>query len=294
MLKANPLMTFGQAIELAKHGIAVSAQGWDLVDRITGIHETKRVDTDQIWSPENRRVGTLLGSPDAKTPVKPYFTKMTRQGIENYIPTNADMFDFWMRSESYLRCKSISIDMDGSEEGLNLSFGLISAEDHANSELPFWDLYANNLIGFHNRVYFIAGSKAPNILNAAVFNALCQHANNRMSTESFDGFVLTPEFYQDGWLGYCDIDTAHYQMMELTPSWFDVDSQITDLSNPVTIIVDEESLTGMDLIIGDNALDFVCNQLIQLSEENPNVNWVVLNLKNQIELSAAANGDSEQ
>lgn len=292
MKKANQLMTFGQAIELAKQGIPVSAQGWDFIDRLTACTSaTMLVPVDEIWSPENRRIGALLGQKEV--PVKPYFTKMTRQGIENYIPTNEDMFDLWMVSEAYLHCTSITADYDFLHRSIDMSFALMTDEHVINGNLPFTQLYRQKMIGYHDNVYFVAGSEAPNKLNATIFNTLVQHANNRMNDRTFDGFVTDVDFYQDGWLGYCDgIAGAKYNLIVIDERNFDIDTMIPT-HQAVNVILDAGSLMDISLPTGDTALDFITAQLIRMSHDNQHVNWVEFDLGDELTASAALDEGAE-
>lgn len=292
MKNPNALMSFGQAIEAAKQGIAVSAQGWDFIDRLTSpTPADKQVPLDQIWSPENRRIGALMGQKELT--VKPYFTKMTRQGIENYIPTNEDMFDAWMVSDYFLHCASISVDYDHSDSEINMSFSVMTDSDAAQANLPFAQLYQQKMIGYHNNIYFIAGNESSNKLNATIFNTLVQHTNNRMAKETFDGFIINQEFYKDGWTEYCDpIAVAEYKLITINEKDFDIDEQLPEHC-PINVIVDVGSLIDLNLPTGDSALDFVTAQLERMNQTNLSINWVEFDLGDELSASAAANKGEE-
>ena len=278
---------FSTAMNFIRKGVPVSASNWNFVDRLSGTTETKQVRTEDIWLPENRRVSELIHGKTGVVNVKPYMTKMTLGGIENYIPTNEDLFDKWMRADTFLHCTSINHYPEESDD-VNLTFHLMSGKEHINNNLPFWKLYEQEMIGYHNRFVFIAGTDAANKLNATIINTLQQYANIRNMDKAYDGFIMDAGFYKDDWRDYCDKSQIYYNLLTIDSRDFDIDMLIQNLLivGPVNVFIDVGSLIHLQLPTGDSALDHVTNQLIVLSESNPNLNWVTLDFQEEISNSA--------
>lgn len=285
-------MTFGQAIELAKQGIPVSASNWDFIDRITGINETINVPVVNIWSPENRRIGMLVRGKNASIPVLPYSTKMTRHGIENYIPTNADMNDKWVRSDVAMRLAGVHYNEQESDDVV-LAFDYFSTEEHLNLDLPFWKLYEQDMVGYHHNTIFIAGSHEANIFNTTLFNMMSAHLNNRLGSTTYDGFVANHDFYQDGWQDYCDVYQACYTHVHVNEFSFDVDQYIKDIDKPTNIIIDADSLTTINLKNGENALDHIVSQVHLLTKTYPELTWVSISISEEMDRSKNDAADDE-
>ncbi len=277
------LFNFGEAINLAKEGQPVSAIGWDLIDRVTGIDEVKYVPAEQIWSPENRRMGKLLKGPEGLIPVQPYCTKFTRNGIENYIPTNMDMNSHWMLSSTSQRCYLMMF-IEG-DEGLGeflIHTNLISAKEHLTQNMPFWMLYEQEMIGYHHNAIFIAGSRDANLVNATIFNKLSALANERTPALCGDSFVADLNFLNDDWKDCCTVDQENYLTIQLDELDFDFDHLITNVDEPVNVFVDIDSLNELNLRNGENAVEYVKAQCVILNEKFPLLNWVAFSLKEEI------------
>ena len=205
-------MNFSQAIEKAKQGIPVSTNNWDFIGRLTGTNEIKQVPANQIWSPENRRIGALLEGSEGNINVLPYMTKMTRQGIINYIPTNEDMYANWMPSDVAQRCSIIEAN---DEDNVVIKTELISSHEHLGSHFPFWMLYAQDMIGYHHRAIFVAGCRSNNLINSTIFNQLSTAINDRATDEDTTGFTTDLGFYKDDWNAYCDGQQEEYLHLNL-------------------------------------------------------------------------------
>ena len=291
MSNTNLLMSFGRAIELAKTGISVSAAHWDLVDRLTGISAPMEVPTEQIWSPENRRMSTIMHGSDGFSTVTPYLTKFTRQGIVNYIPTTEDIYAQWMLSDVYPRLVSLKRDIEENDD-VYLKFELISKDQHIDQNLPFADLYAKNMVGFGSRVFFIAANDETNRVNAVIYEHLAFNMNKRSSTTSYGGFTVDHAFFDnEEWIDYCGPDVIKYQFIEINKDKFDIDACAFDVTSPVNIFVDVDSLQPLDLVTGDTALDNVIHQCIQMEQKYPNINWIAVSVKDEMLKSKVNEGD---
>lgn len=285
MSKTYPLLSFGRAIELAKNGHAVSAAHWDLVDRLTGIGAAMQVPTDQIWSPENRRMSAIMNGTNGVSTVAPYMTKFTRHGIVNYIPTNEDMYAAWMLSDVYPRLIKLEKDPEESDD-VNFTFELMSQDQHLNQDLPFADLYLKNMVGFGTKTFFVSADDKVNKVNAVIYDYLASHANDRCVTISYDGFTLDDAFFdKNEWMDYCSSDAAKHEFIEIHTRNFDLDLHIYDVASPVNIFIDIDSLQLLDLPTGDTALDCIIHQCVSMSEHNPNINWIAVSMNDEISKS---------
>lgn len=283
--------TFGEALELAKNGVAVSATSWDFVDRLTGTKDAKHVPADQIWSPENRRIGALLVGKNGPVPVLPYTTKMTRNGIINYSPDNKDLYDTWMRSDVALRCSNIYMTEDSEE--INVILEQMTSNEHLQLDLPFWMLYDQDMIGYHHRSVFIAGHRSANVLNSTLFNMLSSHIDNRKEVRIHDGFDVDVDFYGDGWMECCDENQKQYLHFNIDEHDFDIDQlfsvYLKNEYDPCNIFVDIDSLNDMNLNNGDNALEHVRAQILFLTKQYPNIHWVTFSLSEEMTRSKSLN-----
>ena len=284
-------MDFSQAIEKAKQGIPVSASNWDFIGRLTGTNETKQVPANQIWSPENRRIGALLEGEEGNINVLPYMTKMTRQGIINYIPTIEDMYAHWMPSDVAQRCSIIEAN---DEDNVVIKTELISSHEHLGSHFPFWMLYAQDMIGYHHRAIFVAGCRSNNLINSTIFNQLSTAINDRATDEDTTGFITDLDFYNDDWNAYCDGQQKEYLHLNLDERDFDIDYRIISVNKPTNLFIDIDSLNEMNLSNGENALDYVKAQCIALNEKFPLLNWVSFSLKEEMGNSSNLNKDDEE
>lgn len=289
-------MNFSQALEKAKQGIPVSASNWDFIDRLTGTNEVKEVPANQIWSPENRRIGSLLKGPEGNIDVLPYLTKMTRRGIINYIPTNEDMYSNWMPSGVANRCSSIEInDLGDGYDEVIIKTELISSSEHLSTSFPFWMLYDQDMIGYHHRAIFVAGCRSNNLVNSTIFNILSEKINNRAIDEDVTGFQTDLAFYNDDWNAYCDGKQKNYLHLNIDELDFDIDYRITRVDEPTNIFIDTDSLNEMNLRNGENAVEYIRAQCIKLNMKFPLLNWVSFSLKemssNSIDLKNKVKGD---
>lgn len=289
-------MNFSQALEKAKQGIPVSASNWDFIDRLTGTNEVKEVPANQIWSPENRRIGSLLKGPEGNIDVLPYLTKMTRRGIINYIPTNEDMYSNWMPSDVANRCSSIEInDLGDGYDEVIIKTELISSSEHLSTSFPFWMLYDQDMIGYHHRAIFVAGCRSNNLVNSTIFNILSEKINNRAIDEDVTGFQTDLAFYNDDWNAYCDGKQKNYLHLNIDELDFDIDYRITRVDEPTNIFIDTDSLNEMNLRNGENAVEYIRAQCIKLNMKFPLLNWVSFSLKemssNSIDLKNKVKGD---
>ena len=281
------ILSFSQALEFAKKGIPVSNREWGFVDRITSVNKIMEVEADQIWSPENRRIATLIHGKKAMISVQPYSTKMTRSGIENYIPTNADLHGDWMLSDRALRLTGLWYNTEDSDE-CTLKFERVSSKEHLTENLPFWMLYDQEMIGYHSNVIFISGSAKASKMNATIYNMMAQALDNRFVDKVFDDWVVDDEFLEEqNWLEYCDIQANYYNFIRITKKDFDIYNRVT-VDLPVNIIIDTDSLNDLDLPKGDNALDHVLYEIQKLQnacEETNLINFYAFSLKEQIQHS---------
>ena len=276
-------MNFSQAIEKAKQGIPVSTNNWDFIGRLTGTNEIKQVPANQIWSPENRRIGALLEGSEGNINVLPYMTKMTRQGIINYIPTNEDMYANWMPSDVAQRCSNIEAnDIGDGIDDFIIKTELMSSREHLSSHMPFWMLYDQDMIGYHHRAIFVAGCRSNNLVNSTIFNMLSAMINDRTIDEDTTGFTTDLGFYKDDWNAYCDGQQEEYLHLDLDERDFDIDYRITSVNKPTNLFIDIDSLNQMNLSNGENAVDYVKAQCIELSKKFPLLNWVSFSLKEEL------------
>lgn len=267
-LKLSHTFDFSHAMRLAKSGVPVSPVTGDFIDRVTGIENKISVKAQDIWSPENRRIGALLKGPEGLIDVLPYTTKMTRNGIINYIPTNEDLYEDWMHSDIAARCTSIQ---SLSENTFELEFERIDSANHLSHHLPFWMLYDQNMIGYHHNAIFIGGQESANWVNALIFHKLSEIINIRNVNKI---------------INVIDVDSDHqienYQDIIISPNDWDLDTKIKVEDAPINIFIDVDSLNTMNLLNGENALESVKAFCYWLAESNPLVNWVSFSLEEEL------------
>ena len=279
----NHILSFSQAFELAKTGVPVSSSLWDHVDRITSIDKVMQVQADQIWSPENRRIGALLKGPKGLIDVNPYSTKITRQGIINYIPTNEDLHAEWMRSDYVMRCVGISHSPEESD-GYNLAFARTTPFEHIGANLPFWKLYDQEMIGYHHNAIFIAGGSKANIINSLIYNMLSSAIDNRFTQTMYDGFIDDDKLLEDeGWVDCCTPDVRDYFHIVMSEKDFDIDTHFLIVDKPLNVFIDIDSLNELNLVNGENALEYVRGQMMLLKQKFPLLNWVSFSLKEEMQ-----------
>ena len=257
----NTVLTFGQAMDQARKGLAVSASNWGFVDRLSTHVVAMEVEKAKIWSPVTNLVMSCAGV--EYVTVQPYSTKVTQVGkelhVNNYIPNNEDMNNLWMLSTTARRLTSLGIGEDNDDE-FTLGFELTDINDF----YYFKDLYKSNCIGYNRNVIFIGGSVSANIRNATIYNIMEVHMDNRTpSIKSNDGFIADLDFLKDGWLGYCDERAHNYQFINLDAVDLSFANQI-NLKDSI-IIIDKYSLDQFDMSNGKNAYDYVSGIVTQLS-----------------------------
>lgn len=283
---------FGQAFELTKLGKAVSCVDWDLVERVTTVAETKYVEAAQIWSPENRRMGTLLKGPQGAIPVRPYSTKFTREGIENYIPTNQDMNSVWMHSDCFAHCSIFDLDETGEYDVIRFKTELMGKRNHLTENLPFWMLYDQDMIGYHHKAVFIASNRSSNLVNSTIFNVLSEMANKRNNSDQSEIFEADLDFLNDGWNGFCDGQQKHYLHVNLDEFDYDIDHWFTNITEPTNVFIDTDSLNEMNLANGENALEYIRGRCSKLAQDNVLINWVAFSLKEEMGNSKVAGDET--
>lgn len=271
-LKLSHLFDFGHAIRLAKSGVPVSSVNDDFIGRVTGIEETIQVKSKEIWSKENRRIGALIKGPEGLIDVLPYTTKMTRNGIINYIPTNEDLYSVWMFSDAAARCSSIILEPDTGN--YKLEFERFLPDDHLAKHLPFWMLYNQDMIGYHRNAIFIAGKENSNWVNSLIYDQLSNVIDVR---DKHDINVVIDTENDD--------TTTNYQSVVVSPNSWDIDSEIKEITIPTNIFIDIDSLNNVNLLNGENALESVKDFCQRLVEVNPLVNWVSFSLQEEIQNS---------
>lgn len=267
-------LTFGEAIELAKKGQPVSASTWDFVDRLTGISTTMVVKPEQIWLPENRRMAELMGK--GTVPVRPYLTRMTREGILNQCFTNEDVYANWLPADVTNRCSYIGYS-ESDPETLVLRTELFNVDHAIRFDTPFWMVYEQQMLGYHNNYYFIGGCVSDNIINATIMNLLSQNLDNRSSPSVVNEIGIDNWFLKDGWRDdVCNEDALRYRFIQLDELDYDFDFWFEDVNKPVSIFVDARSLNQLNLKNGENAIEHVTSVLAKLTQFNPLLNWVVI------------------
>ena len=254
----STILTFGQAMDKAREGLAVSASKWLYVDRISTHRHAMDVPKASIWSPETRKVMQAAGQGMAV--VEPYSTKITQSGkrihVNNYIPNNEDMNDEWMLSTTARRLIALEID----EDDFNLSFDMTDI----NESYMFRDLYESNCIGYDRNVIFIGGSVSANIRNATIYNMMEAHLDNRdTGGTTYDGFTADLDFLRDGWLEYCTTRAHDYQFINIDAVDLIFENQI-NLKDSI-VIIDKYSLDQFDMSNGENAYNHVSNIMTQMS-----------------------------
>ena len=254
----STVLTFGQAMDQARKGFAVSAGNWSFIERLSTHTDSMEVDKEKIWSPVTRLMMDRTGL--SSVVVEPYSTKIVPHGnslrVYNYIPNNEDMNDHWMLSTTTRRLVGLEID----EDDFNLTFDMTDE----NESFMFKDLYKSNCIGYGRDVIFIGGSVSANIRNATIYNMMDAHLDNRIpGDKTFDGFTTNADFLKDGWLGYCNHRTYGYRFINIDA----VDLTFYDdiNSRDAIIIVDKYSLDQFNMKNGENAYKHVSNILVQVS-----------------------------
>ena len=268
-------LSFSQAIELTSEGIPVSAQHWDFIDRVTGFNTTHFVNIPQIWLPENRRVSALMyGTESIKIPVTPYLTKMTKKGIENYIPTNTDMFAKWMYSDHVLRLSGTYYDREESDTCCLTFKRLRPSQEGTDYRLE--DIYDSDMIGYHDRVMFIHQNTSSAKILATIYNMASEAINNRNLTEFTNSFEIDDEFLEeDTWLEDCSLPAIHYKLVKADEHIFEKLNSIP-LDRPINIILDYDSLSDSKVTEDTTLLDKL--EYTLKSIESPNLKWTSISL----------------
>ncbi len=252
----SKLFTYGQAIDLAKQGVAVSGTRWGFVDRVSGHPKPLQVEAEKIWSATTQEV--MKAASKGHIVVEPYCTKITQYGPEltlnNFIPTNEDMNDTWMLSSTARRLTGISIE----EDDFNLTFSLTEEKDYYH----FKELYKKNLIGFGRKIVFIAGDVSSNIRAATIYNIMEAQLENRQPDVSYDGFTANLNFLKDGWMDSCTGLLHNYQFINIDAVDLTFANQIC-LKDSI-VIIDKYSLDQFDMSNGENAFTHVRNIMAQL------------------------------
>ena len=254
----STILTFGQAMDEARKGFAVSAGNWSFIERLSTHTDSMEVDKEKIWSPVTRLMMDRTGL--SSVIVEPYSTKIVPHGkslrVHNYIPNNEDMNDHWMLSTTARRLVALEIDGDD----FNLTFEMTDT----NEPFMFKDLYKDNMIGYGRDVIFIGGSVSSNIRNATIYNMMDAHLQNRIpGDKTYDGFTSDADFLKDGWLGYCNHLTYDYRFINIDAVdlvfWPDIHSK------DAIIIIDKYSLEQFEMQNGENAYKYISSILAPVS-----------------------------
>lgn len=293
-------LSFGQAMELAKQGVAVSNINWGFQERVSGHVEAMRVHASKIWAPENRKAA--LRNPDQSITVRPYLNKVDGNYIDNWLPSAKDIYDLWMKSSVYPRLSRIEL-VDDEDQIYKLSYDLF-AEKYPQH--PFWMFYEQEMIGYNQLNIVIGGSGNVNRRNLLLLDQLSTAANCRsiyLYHELLKEVILDPtqdhEILED--MDYDEEDdedeTVQYSIVIETGKDYDVEEDFRRLkehTDPVNIFIDVDSLNEMSLYNGENALEYVKGQVAMIAEDKPNINWVAFSLKEQMQIIVSASDDQEQ
>lgn len=287
------LLSFGQAMELAKQGVAVSNINWSFQERVSGHIEAMRVHASKIWAPENCKAA--LRNPDQSITVRPYLTKVDGNYIDNWLPSAKDIYDPWMKSSVYPRLSRIEL-VDDEDQIYKLSYDLF-AEEYPHH--PFWMLYEQEMIGYNQLNIVIGGSNIVNRRNLLLVEQLSAAANCRsiyLYHELLKEELLDPtqdhEIFED--MDYDEGETVQYSIVIETGKDYDIEEDFRRLkehTDPVNVFIDVDSLNEMNLYNGENALEYVKGQVVMIAEDKPNINWVAFSLKEQMQIIAPASED---
>lgn len=284
----NTIITFGEAIELAKQGIPVSNVNWGFLDRLTGHLEPLRVPADKIWSRENRKAA--LRNADKSITVRPYLTKVDGQHIDNWLPSAKDIYDSWMLSSTYPRLKAITL-VDDEDQAYKLEYELLPDQQPHH---PFWMLYDQEMIGYFQLAIMIGGDIKTCKRNLLLIESMNLFANYRnintypqeLKNDLVDPSTNSGEFLVVGEeenLGDSSDDIGHAIVVDNEID--DALERLKEHDYPINIFIDSDSLNGMDLFNGENALEYVKGRIVTMSNTNPNINWVSFSLKEEIDNS---------
>ena len=294
------LLSFGQAMELAKQGVAVSNINWGFQERVSGHVEAMRVPASKIWIPENRKAA--LRKSDQSITVRPYLTKVDGYHIDNWLPSAKDIYDPWMKSSVYPRLSRIEL-VDDEDQIYSLSFDLFAEKDPHH---PLWMLYDQEMIGYNQLNIVIGGSDLVNRRNLLLIEQMATAVNGRgiyRCHELFKHETLDPTredvFFEE--MEYDDeIDeeeTVQYAILIEAGKDYDVEKDLRRLKEhtyPVNVFIDVDSLNEMNLYNGENALEYVKGQVATIAEDKPNINWVSFSLKEQMQIITSASEEQAE
>ena len=291
------LLSFGQAMELAKQGVAVSNINWGFQERVSGHIEPMRVHASKIWSLENCKAASR--NSDQSITVRPYLTKVDGNYIDNWLPSAKDIYDPWMRSSVYPRLSRIEL-VDDEDQIYKLSYDLF-AEEYPNH--PFWMLYEQEMIGYNQLNIVIGGSNSVNHRNLLLLDQLSAAVNCRsiyLYHELLKEELLDPTQDNEILEEYGDDGIVQYAILIETGKDYDVEEDFRRLkehTDPVNVFIDVDSLNEMNLYNKENALEYVKSQVMMIAEDKPNINWVAFSLKEQMQIIASTSeeqaGDDE-
>lgn len=291
------LLSFGQAMELAKQGVAVSNINWGFQERVSGHIEPMRVHASKIWSLENCKAASR--NSDQSITVRPYLTKVDGNYIDNWLPSAKDIYDPWMKSSVYPRLSRIEL-VDDEDQIYKLSYDLFE-EEYPNH--PFWMLYEQEMIGYNQLNIVIGGSNSVNRRNLLLLDQLSAAANCRsiylyheLLKEEFLDPTQDNQIFED--MDYDeefdDGETVQYAIMIETGKDYDVEEDFRRLkehTDPVNVFIDVDSLNEMSLFNRENALEYVKGQVMMIAEDKPNINWVAFSLKEQMQIVVPVSDD---
>ena len=294
------LLSFGQAMELAKQGVAVSNINWGFQERVSGHIEPMRVHASKIWSLENCKAASR--NSDQSITVRPYLTKVDGNYIDNWLPSAKDIYDPWMKSSVYPRLSRIEL-VDDEDQIYKLSYDLF-AEEYPNH--PFWMLYEQEMIGYNQLNIVIGGSNIVNRRNLLLVEQLSAAANCRsiylhheLLKEEFLDPTQANEIFEvmDYDEEYEDDETVQYAIVTETSDGEDAEEDFRRLkehTDPVNVFIDVGSLNEMNLYNGENALEYVKGQVATIAKDKPNINWVSFSLKEQVQIIASASEEQAE
>ena len=280
---AGKIISFGDAMEFAKQGISVSNVNWGFRERLSGHPNAMRVEASKIWSAENRKAA--LRNPDSAITVRPYMTKTDGEHIDNWLPSAKDMYDQWMLSATYSRLASISQQNGQSDKILNLDFSCIKA---TNPHHPFWMLYDQDMLGYGANTICIGGSDEVNARNLNLISCLEKHISDRsaIGDDPADD-VDTIDVGPCNQIVSLKVDDEYKLLSVVVDKAFDEQPlhAIAATLTQTNVYLDVDSLNELELSNGENALEYLKGIIHQMSETNPNINWVSFSFDEQMQLS---------
>lgn len=283
MEHVDPILSFGEAIELCKKGVPVACTSMS-ADEFVVLTPTQLVVADKFWNEHNRNAALRNGG---SLVVCDYFMKTNSYSTVPYTVTNENIFTDWVKADTERRLVNIKITKDeDNDDAINLFFKPIPKE-HQDAPTPFWVAY-DELNMNDDKVVVIGTYHRSMALLASIIDIMITERktrDNSLHSISVKKDVKWEDL-QAGFTNILNVDPALYcndgylleeNILEVLEKYKHYGYGET--LGKVQFVVDVDTLIGLVAHDGTDLREYITTTLNRVTAENPNINWCCMSVE---------------